>query len=51
MLRRLLYGVSASDGAVFAAAAIGLAGVTLAGYLVPAARASRVEAVTALRGD
>jgi predicted lysophospholipase L1 biosynthesis ABC-type transport system permease subunit len=51
VLASLLYGVSATDGAVFAAAAAGLAGVTLAGYLVPATRASRVEPVTALRAE
>jgi putative ABC transport system permease protein len=51
VLRSLLYSVSATDGAVFAAAAFGLTAVTLAGYLVPAARAARVEPVTALRAE
>ncbi len=49
VLRSLLYEVSATDAAVFAAAAGALAAVTLAGYLLPAARASRVQPVTALR--
>jgi putative ABC transport system permease protein len=51
VLRSLLFGVSATDGVVFAAAAGGLAAATLAGYLVPATRASRVQPVTALRAD
>jgi hypothetical protein len=36
---------------VFAAAALGLAAVTLGGYLIPAARAARVPPVTALRAE
>lgn len=51
VLRSLLYSVSTTDAAVFAAAALGLAAVTLAGYLIPAMRASRVEPVTALRAE
>jgi putative ABC transport system permease protein len=51
VLRALLYDVSATDAAVFAGAAAGLAAVTLAGYLVPAARAARVEPVSALRAE
>ena len=35
VLRALLYEVSATDVAVFGASALGLAAVTLAGYLVP----------------
>jgi putative ABC transport system permease protein len=51
VLRALLYDVSATDAVVFVAAAAGLAAVTLAGYLVPAARAARVEPVSALRAE
>ena len=51
VLRTLLYDVSATDAAVFATAALGLAAVTLAGYLIPATRASRVQPVTALRAE
>ena len=51
VLRSLLYNVSATDPLVFAASAVGLAGVALAGYLLPAARASRVEPVAALRSE
>ena len=51
VLRSLLYDVSATDATVFAAAAGALAAVTLAGYLLPAARASRVQPVTALRAE
>ena len=51
VLRALLYEVSATDVAVFGASALGLAAVTLAGYLVPATRAARVEPVTALRAE
>jgi ABC-type antimicrobial peptide transport system permease subunit len=51
VLRTLLYDVSPRDPLVFTGSAAGLAAVALAGYLIPAARASRVEPVTALRGD
>jgi len=51
VLRSLLYDVSARDPIVFAGAALGLAAVALAGYLIPAARASRVEPVVALRSE
>lgn len=51
VLRGLVYDVSATDAVVFVAAAAGLAAVTLAGYLVPAARAARVESVSALRAE
>jgi putative ABC transport system permease protein len=51
VLRNLLYQVSATDPLVFAGSAFGLAAVALAGYLIPAARASRVEPVVALRGE
>ena len=51
VLRTLLYDVSTTDAAVFVTAALGLAAVTLAGYLIPAARAARVQPVTALRAE
>jgi putative ABC transport system permease protein len=51
VLRSLLYQVSATDPMVFAASAVGLAAIALAGYLIPAARASRVEPVVALRSE
>jgi len=51
VLRSLLYEVSATDPLVFGGSALGLAGIALAGYLIPAARASRVEPVTALRSE
>jgi putative ABC transport system permease protein len=51
VLRTLLYDVSATDPTVFIASALGLAAVALAGYLIPAARASRVEPVVALRRE
>jgi putative ABC transport system permease protein len=51
VLRSLLYEVSATDPMVFAGSALGLAAIAIAGYLIPAARASRVEPVTALRSE
>ena len=51
VLRSLLYQVSATDPLVFAGSALGLAAIALAGYLIPAARASRVEPVVALRSE
>jgi predicted permease len=48
-LGSLLYGVSATDPAILIASAAALAVVALAGYLLPAARASRVDPVAALR--
>ena len=51
VLRSLLYEVSATDPIVFAGSALGLAGIAIAGYVVPAARAARVEPVTALRSE
>jgi putative ABC transport system permease protein len=47
----LLYDVRATDPVVFALSAVSLAAIALAGYVIPALRASRVEPVTALRGD
>jgi putative ABC transport system permease protein len=49
LLRRLLYGVSETDPIVFAVAAVGLAAVAAAGYLIPAARAARANPIHALR--
>ena len=51
VLRSLLYEVSATDPIVFAGSAVGLAAIALGGYLIPAARASRVEPVVALRSE
>ncbi len=51
VLRSLLYDVSATDPIVFVGSAVGLAAIALAGYLIPAARASRVEPVVALRSE
>ena len=51
VLGSLLYGVSATDPMVFAGSAAGLAAVALAGYLIPASRASKVEPVVALRSE
>ena len=51
VLRSLLYQVSATDPVVFAGSAVGLAAIALAGYLIPATRASRVEPVVALRAE
>jgi putative ABC transport system permease protein len=51
VLRSLLYDVSATDPLVFIVSSLGLATIALAGYLVPAARAARVEPVSALRSE
>jgi ABC-type antimicrobial peptide transport system permease subunit len=51
LLGTLLYEVSATDPLVFVGSALGLAGVAIAGYLIPATRAARVEPVTALRSE
>jgi ABC-type antimicrobial peptide transport system permease subunit len=51
LLRRLLYGVSETDPAVFALAAMGLALAAAAGYLIPATRAARTDPIVALKGD
>jgi putative ABC transport system permease protein len=51
VLGSLLYDVSARDPMVLVASAVGLACIALAGYLIPATRASRVEPVVALRSE
>ena len=51
VLRTLLYDVSTKDPMVFVGSAAGLAAIAMAGYLIPAARASRVEPVVALRSE
>ncbi len=51
VLRALLFETSATDPLVFATAAATLALAAGAGYLVPAARASRVAPVAALRSE
>lgn len=51
VLGTLLYDVSARDPIVFLGSALGLAAIAIGGYLIPAARASRVEPVTALRSE
>jgi hypothetical protein len=51
LLQHLLYGVDARDVTVLAAAAAGLTAVAAAGYLIPAARASRADPIQTLRGE
>ena len=51
LMRKMLYGVSASDPATFAGVAALLAAVALAASWLPARRASRVDPMIALRGD
>jgi putative ABC transport system permease protein len=47
----LLFGLSPTDGATFAAAGALLAAIALTASLVPALRASRVDPMLALRQD
>jgi putative ABC transport system permease protein len=51
VLSRLIFGISAVDPYTFAAAALLLATVALMACLIPAYRATRVEPLTALRGE
>jgi ABC-type antimicrobial peptide transport system permease subunit len=51
VLESLLFEVEATDPVVFGAAALLLLGVVVAAACIPAARASRVDPVTALRGE
>jgi len=47
----LLFEVSSRDFAVFSIVAVGLVGVALLACLIPARRATRVDAAEVLRGD
>jgi len=49
LIRNLLYGVKPMDPSVFAGVAIVLVGVAIMACLIPAWRASRLDAVQALR--
>jgi putative ABC transport system permease protein len=51
LIRGMLYGVSASDPATFAAAAALLLGAAALAAFVPARRAARVDPMTALRSE
>jgi putative ABC transport system permease protein len=51
LLGTLLYEVSARDPMVLVGSAVGLAAIAIGGYVIPAARAARVEPVTALRSE
>lgn len=51
LLKQLLFSVSETDASVFVFAAIGLAAVAAIGYLVPAMRAARADAMATLRNE
>ena len=51
MMRSLLFGVSATDPMIFAAASLFLAAVALAASYIPARRAMRVDPTVSLRYD
>jgi putative ABC transport system permease protein len=51
VVRSVLFGVSATDGATFGGVAILLLGTALAACTVPAMRASRVDPIVALRDE
>jgi putative ABC transport system permease protein len=51
VLEKMLFGITASDMATFATAALVLGTVAVIASLIPALRAARVDPVTALRHD
>ena len=50
-MRSMLFGISATDPAIFALAGCGMALVALGACLVPAARAARVDPMVVLREE
>jgi predicted permease len=51
VLRSLLFGVTPTDPATFLAVAVALSGIAIAATLIPAARATRVSPLSALRSE